>query len=100
MFITPMTRIDGIQTPNFGSVSKDYGEAQVPFKDVFQTAIKEVTETDRQVSEDVTALATGQSDDLHNLEIDITKAQLSLNMMIQLRNKAMDSYTEIMRMSL
>ncbi|WP_027400172.1 flagellar hook-basal body complex protein FliE [Anaerovorax odorimutans] len=100
MFITDINKIDGIQNTKFNE--KDYSSegAQVPFKSVFEDAIKNVAETDEKVNSDVALLATGQSDDLHNLQIDITKAQLSLQMMVQLRNRAMDAYSEIMRINL
>ncbi len=72
---------------------------QIPFKTAFEDAIKDVIETDKQVSIDAEMLATGKSDNLHQHSIDITKAQLSMELLVELRNKALDSYSEIMRMS-
>ena len=37
-------------------------------------------------------LATGQTDDPHTEPIAAAKAQLSLDLLIQLRNKALDAY--------
>ncbi len=45
-------------------------------------------------------IATGQSDDLHTLMIDTAKADLALSTLVQVRNRALESYNEIMRMSL
>ena len=44
-------------------------------------------------------LATGQLDDAHTLPIAESKAALSLDLLISLRNKAMESYSELMRMN-
>jgi len=44
-------------------------------------------------------LLIGQSDDLSGLMLDMQKAELSLNLALQLRNKVVDAYNEIMRMS-
>ena len=44
-------------------------------------------------------LATGQLDDAHSLPIAEAKAALSLEVMISLRNKAMESYGELMKMN-
>ena len=43
-------------------------------------------------------LLTGQSDDLSGLMLDMQKAEISLNLAIQIRNKVVDAYNEIMRM--
>lgn len=78
----------------------DSANGNVPFKSVFLDAIKDVKETNNQVNIDAEKLATGRSDNLHQYSIDITKAQLSLDLLVELRNKAMDSYNEIMRMGI
>ena len=44
-------------------------------------------------------LATGQLEDAHSLPIAQAKAELSLEVMISLRNKAMEAYNEILKMS-
>ena len=46
------------------------------------------------------ALLSGEVDDIAKVMIDGTKAELSLNMVIQIRNKVLDAYNEVMRMSL
>ncbi|WP_312647640.1 flagellar hook-basal body complex protein FliE [Aminipila sp.] len=115
MFIDPMQAINNIA--NISQINKIDGNnkaangvtegndtgaaqgAQVPFKSVFEDAVKDVISTDKQVNVDAEMLATGQSDNLHQYSIDIAKAQLSIDLLVELRNKALDSYSEIMRMS-
>ena len=45
-------------------------------------------------------LATGQLSDAHSLPIAEAKAQISLDLLVSLRNKALDSYNELMKINL
>ena len=44
-------------------------------------------------------LMMGEADDLSGLMIDIQKAELSLQLSLQIRNKILDAYNEVMRMN-
>ena len=61
--------------------------------------VDQVQVTQKEVEENQYLLATGQLDDAHSLPIAEAKAALSVDILISLRNKAMESYNEIMRMS-
>jgi flagellar hook-basal body complex protein FliE len=43
---------------------------------------------------------TGENVNLHELMISMEKADISLRLMVQVRNKAIDAYQEIMRMQI
>lgn len=45
-------------------------------------------------------LATGQVQDIHQVMVALEKANLSLQYTLQMRNKVIDAYQEIMRMSI
>jgi len=106
MFINQMQRINSIS--DLGQIAKPQninenlqdGVNGNVFKDVFQNALNNVEQTDAEVMNQQYLLATGQTDDIHNLTIASTKAQLSVDFMVQLRNRAMDSYSEIMRINI
>ena len=66
------------------------------FSDIFQSAIDRVRETDAAKNEVAYQLATGQLDNPAALMTSITA---SLELLIQLRNKAVESYNELMRLS-
>lgn len=70
-----------------------------PFQAMFQDAMNNVKDTDATLNNEIYKLSTGQSDDLHTLTIASTKASLAVDLMVQLRNKALDAYNEVMRMS-
>ena len=73
-------------------------EATTTFKDILSNALNEterlygVTETDTQ------ALLSGEVDDVAQVMINGSKFEMSLNMVVQVRNKLLDAYNEIMRM--
>lgn len=69
------------------------------FKDVLQNVVGQVYTTQKDVEKKQYLLATGQLDDAHSLPIAEAKAALSLEVMISLRNKAMESYGELMKMN-
>ena len=69
---------------NFGTVLKD--------------AISTVNELQKQSDQEIEKLMTGESQDLHNTVIAMQNADLSFQMMMQVRNKIVQAYQEIIRM--
>ncbi len=98
MLITPIQAINSITDLNKTSQAAGSGNA-LPFQDMFQQAINNMKSTDADLNTELNKLATGQSDDLHNLTIASQKATLSVQLVVQLRNKALDAYNEVMRIS-
>ena len=43
-------------------------------------------------------VAAGKSENLHETMIAATQAEISFNLMVQLRNRALEAYQEVMRM--
>lgn len=68
------------------------------FYDHLKEATKNVNKA--QVVSDIkaTELSTGRNGNIHETMLAATQAELSLNLMVQIRNKALDAYNEIMRM--
>ena len=71
-----------------------------PFTDIFQSAIDAVKTTDAEKTQMEYLMATGQLDNPALLTIASTKAQLSVELLVQLRNKSMEAYNELTRISL
>lgn len=46
----------------------------------------------------VQELAVGESDNLHQIMMSISKAQLQFELVVQVRNKILEGYQEVMRM--
>jgi flagellar hook-basal body complex protein FliE len=101
MQITPIERLNSISDL---SKTTDTQPAEtsnsLPFQSLFEDAINNVKTSDANLNEEVYKLTTGQSDDLHNIIIASQKATLSVQMLVQLRDKVLDAYNEVMRMSI
>lgn len=70
------------------------------FGNMLQNSFSQIAEAESTVQGDVIKLSTGASDSLHNLSINTAKADLAVQTMVTVRNKALDAYNEIMRITL
>ncbi|KFZ43344.1 flagellar hook-basal body complex protein FliE [Anoxybacillus flavithermus] len=73
-------------------------EVQRAFSQFLKEAIDEVNK--QQIASDqlTTKLAKGENVDLHNVMIASQKASVSLQLAIEVRNKVIEAYQEVMRM--
>ena len=71
-----------------------------PFTDIFQTAISAVKETEQEEADLEYLMATGQLDNPVPLVLAANKASISVNLLMQLRSRAMEAYNELIRMNL
>lgn len=77
------------------------GQIQGPsFSDYLTEQINKVNDTVITSDQKVADVSTGKSQNLHEMMIALNKADLSLRMLTQIRNKAVEAYKELMRMSL
>jgi flagellar hook-basal body complex protein FliE len=67
------------------------------FGDVLKETLNEVNDLQQKGQEAMSDIATGQVKDLHQAAIAIDKAELSMKMMLEVRNKAINAYKEILR---
>ena len=70
------------------------------YRDIFQAAVENVKETEQVKNDAEYRLATGQMDNPAEMSIASSQWSMSVNLLIQLRNKALDAYNELMRISL
>ena len=69
------------------------------FKDIFKNVINQVKETQADVEYKQYLLSTGQLDDVHTLPIAEAKASLTVDVLISLRNKTLESYNELIKIN-
>jgi flagellar hook-basal body complex protein FliE len=68
------------------------------FGDMVQGGLQAVSQQEFQADGLVNALATGQDVSIHEVMTATTKANLSIDLLVQVRNKAVEAYREIMNM--
>ena len=91
-----------IMVPGFrkGKAPRKVIEGMYGSKVFFEDAVNDVKTTQQDLEDKQYLLATGQIDDAHTVPIAAAQAQLSIDLLVQLRNKAIDAYNELMRISL
>lgn len=79
--------------------ASDQGTKKSMFRDAFDMAIRNVVESENDLNNKQYLLATGQIDDAHTVPIATAKAQLSVDLLVALRGKALEAYNELIRLS-
>lgn len=70
------------------------------FLSYLNDALKEVNSLQKQAAQGAQKLALGDQDYLHNTMLAYEKASLALQLTIEIRNKLVEAYQEIMRIQL
>lgn len=86
-----LTGLDSI-----GSPKKTQGDSS--FTDILSDAINSARESETTAENENAALLTGETDDLHTPLIESQKAELALDLAIQIRNKVVNAYNQVMNM--
>ena len=83
-----------------GSVSSDPKTKTdaAGFKEMLTGFMKEVNDLQLQSNEKLEKLATGEIKDVHEVMIAATEAETSFRIMMDIRNKLMTAYKEMMKM--
>jgi flagellar hook-basal body complex protein FliE len=68
------------------------------FRDVLHSAIDDIQQLEGQAETKVAGVLTGNGADVHSAMIAVEKADLSFQLMMQVRNKIVSAYEEISRM--
>lgn len=70
------------------------------FSDIFHSMVDTVKETDAAKNEAYYALSTGQLDNPAQASIASAQALLATQLLVQMRNRALDAYSELMRINM
>ena len=68
------------------------------FGKILKDSIKEVNQLQHAADVSIEQLAAGKTKNLHETMIALEKADISFRLMMEVRNKIIDAYHEIMRM--
>ncbi len=95
--INPSLPIPG--APGVGTAGPA-GSVATGFVGTLKDAIAKVNEVQVEATQAVEKLATGESQNVHQTMIALQKADVSFQLMMQLRNKIVTAYEEIQRMQI
>ena len=99
--------MDRIHLPSSGpeaiglpSGKKPTESSEISFGDIIQQSIAEVNQLQQEANDAVQNLNTGKNRDIHGTLIALEKADISFQLLMQVRNKIVAAYQEIMRMQI
>lgn len=73
---------------------------QVSFSDVLKESLQKVNELQLNAESAMEKLAAGQIKDVHQVMVAVEEANLAFATMMQIRNKLIDAYNEMMRLQM
>jgi flagellar hook-basal body complex protein FliE len=74
------------------------GSANVPFAGMLQSMVQQTSELDQKASQAVTGLLNGSGVEIHDAMIATQKANMAFELALQVRNKAVGAYQQMMGM--
>ncbi|MBZ4672364.1 MAG: fliE [Deferribacteraceae bacterium] len=72
-------------------------ESNVNFGDLLKDALKDVNDAQLNADEAIKKVLNGETQNIHETMIALQKADVSLKLMMEVRNKLLEAYQEIMR---
>jgi flagellar hook-basal body complex protein FliE len=94
----PIAPISGVSLP--AAPALEARASNGAFQDVFADAIKNVESFGQNASASVEKFLSGEGGELHSTILATQKAELSFELFLQMRNKVVSAYQEIMRMQM
>ncbi len=92
--ITMKAHLQGMSQVKTSPIQESAGK----FGDALLKSISEVNQSQINADKAAEQIAAGDTKNLHEAMIKLEEADISLRLMVQVRNKAVEAYQEIMRM--
>lgn len=78
-------------------VEKSSEEKSVDFGDLLKNALKDVNDAQLNADEAIKKVLNGETQNIHETMIALQKADVSFKLMLEVRNRLLEAYQEIMR---
>ena len=96
--MSDLNKVSGLSTADLLGKSNANKQADgAGFADALKKSLEDVNEMQQAGEKAMSDLATGQVKDLHQAALAIDKAEISMKLMLEVRNKALSAYKEISR---
>jgi flagellar hook-basal body complex protein FliE len=83
-----------------GGAAQAQGAPLASFQEFFADAVKKTADLDEAADVKEKQLLVGNTDNIHDVMIAMEKADVAMQLTMAVRNKVIDAYTEVMRMSI
>lgn len=92
--------VDNIAQNRSANTTGSAKAAGTPFSDVMSNAIDGVNSLQVQAEQKSADFIAGKTDDVHDVTISMQRAKLSFELMMEIRNKLLDTYKEVSRIQM
>jgi flagellar hook-basal body complex protein FliE len=93
--VQPLAKVTGIAGPQRAAMGKP-GE----FSSVMESAIQGVDKSRAQANQQIQSLLNGDGAELHTTALSVQKAEMAFELGLQIRNKVVSAYQEVMKMQI
>ena len=87
-----------VQKPT--DLTEENSKADGSFVDTLKDSIRDINQIQIQAEQAIADVVAGNKQDLHQTMVAIEKADVSFQLMMQVRNKIISAYEEILRMQI
>lgn len=95
---TPISPIQGLRHVDATTSVASSKAPDGAFAESFRDAVNSVNSLQRQAHASAGSFLAGESVDVHSVVLDQQRAQIAFDLLLQVRNKAVQAYQEVMRM--
>jgi flagellar hook-basal body complex protein FliE len=96
MNVSPIASFGGLPLANGIDVAPPASNGGL-FGNLVGKFIEDTNQAQLQADQSVARLATGESESVHETMLALAKADLSLRVFMEVRNKVIDAYTQVMQ---
>jgi flagellar hook-basal body complex protein FliE len=89
-----------LQMPEQPRPDQTPGPDQVSFQETLKTFIQDVDHLQKNSDELTQRLVAGDAESIHQVMLAMEEANTSFRLMMEMRNKILDAYREVMRMQI
>ncbi len=103
MSINAIQAVTGLQPTAFESMPSLTAPSTAPGTDFSQWITQQANDVSAQIDSaqtELAHLATGETGNLHHVMLELEKAKLAFQLTLQIRNKVLEGYQDIMRMQI
>ena len=97
--LTPTQRMAALETAQSGQAEESGRAGESMFGSIFNSLIQNVKDTDAEFVNAQYLLATGQLDNPAQVGIAAYKAEISVSLLLQMRDRALTAYNELRNMN-
>src|SRR5438552_1125733 len=95
-----ISAVGPLHLPQTEAIAPASPNGERSFKEVLNSTIGEVESSRSAAARSVDQFLSGEGDDLHSTILATQRAELEFQMFLQVRNKVVSAYQEIMRMQM